>query len=146
MKAFAEGEANAGVTFHPGHVQFVLYDVAARRATGADDPLWGRPDETDAVLSVRGTEVAVGLLDDAEVSVTLSWHDLRPTRVPEGAWEVEGEASLTVASGQLGVRDVVEEEAVLVLEVPPGRLGVRAFGRFDGEQVFRVQVWPHPEG
>jgi len=134
-------KAQHSVSLWPGHAQFVVYDVQAEY-DATQDPLWSRPGETAFPLSSRLSELAVGVLDDEEVTVVLEV-DVQPLSAPEGIWAVQARATLFVPSGRLGIRDVVADEPELVVSVPAGLLNVRISGRSSAEEhVFLVQVWP----
>ncbi|AWN24214.1 hypothetical protein DKM44_14050 [Deinococcus irradiatisoli] len=129
------------VSFSPGHAQFVVYDVQAEYDVN-QDPLWSRPNETATPLSSRLNELAIGLLADEDLTVVVEVGAQQPS-VPEGTWDVQAQASLSVPSGMLGIRDVVQDDPVLVVPVPPGLLNVGISGRLSPEeQLFLVQVWP----
>jgi hypothetical protein len=134
-------ESKHTLEFWPQYSQFVLYDV--KEPFDPDEvPLWNAPDETKQRLSVRRLEVSVGLLDDAEVRIEMSTHAKTPMPI-EGAWEVNAEATFEVPNGVLGVRDVVSDHPELTLEIPPGKLNLRVYGRMiDQDQFFAVQLWP----
>ncbi|SMB78537.1 hypothetical protein [Deinococcus hopiensis] len=134
-------EKQHSFSFCPGHAQFVVYDVQAEYDVN-QDPLWGRPDEREAALSSRLTELAIGLLDDQDVTVVLEVGLQRPSP-PEGTWAVQAQATLSVPSGMLGIRDVVADGPAFVAQVPPGLLNVGISGRLSAEEhLFLLRVWP----
>jgi len=134
-------KAQHSVSLWPGHAQFVVYDVQAEY-DATQDPLWSRPGETAFPLSSRLSELAVGVLDDEEVTVVLEV-DFQSPPAPEGIWAVQAQATLFVPSGLLGIRDVVADEPELVVPVPTGLLNVRITGRRSAEEhVFLLHVWP----
>jgi len=134
-------KAQHSVSLWPGHAQFVAYDVQVEY-DATQDPLWSRPGETAAPLSSRLSELAIGVLDDEELTVILEV-DVQPLPAPEGIWAVQARATLFVPSGMLGIRDVVADEPELVVPVPAGLLNVRITGRRSAEEhVFLLHVWP----
>jgi hypothetical protein len=131
--------------------QFVLHDVYAPFDPN-EDPLWNGPDEDGKPLSVRRTEVAVSLLEDAEVRVHLITHARRPDE-RTGAWDVIAETRFEVASGVLGVSDVINmDKPKITVVVRAGQICIRVYGRITlaeqdtsvavEEQVFEVHAWP----
>ena len=127
--------------FWPSYAQFVLCD--AKTPFDPDQiPLFNADGEIGAAISMRRLEVSVALLFDTTVRLELRLHPNEPTQL-EGDWTVNLQAMLEVPSGMLGVRDVVADDPELMLEVPPGKLNLRAHGRLDDSgQVFIVQLWP----
>ncbi|GMA14647.1 hypothetical protein E5F05_19265 [Deinococcus metallilatus] len=129
------------LSFWPSYAQFVLYDTQAE-FNPDEEPLWGRPEEEEGHLSVRPTEVSVGLFADAEVQIEMDVYPV-PPELPKGDWDVNVEVPLLVASGELGIRDVVQDVPEATAAVPPGWLRLRVLGRNTlGGQTFWVQVWP----
>jgi hypothetical protein len=126
--------------FWPHHCQFVLYDMK----TPYDPemvPHFNGDDDIGGPISIRRLEVSISTLEDDDVRIELSFHDSEPTQ-PEGNWTVNLQATLEVPSGVLGLRDVVNTEPELTLEVPKGQLNLWAHGRLeDSGQVFVVQLW-----
>ena len=135
------GMTSHTLEFHPSYGQFVLYD--AKTPFDPDQiPLFNADDEIGAAISIRKLEVSIALIEDADVRLELSLHDAEPTPLG-GDWTVNLKATLEVPSGIFGVRDVVNDNPELTLEVPKGNLNLRAHGRIDGSgQVFVVQLWP----
>lgn len=129
--------------FWPSHAQFVMFDVHAPFDKD-EPPLWSLESEADQPLSVRRTDLAVALLIDAPVDVELLV-DAQQRSMPAGHWDVAREAEMVVASGELGVRGVLENEPRVTLVVPAGNLELRVLGRLvEDRQVFHIQVWPAP--
>lgn len=130
------------VTLWPEHAQFVLYDVLTPLDPHEEASLWSRPDERGAPLSIRRSEVAVSVFDDAETQVRLHLCGAAP-RPLAGDWAVTVEASVLVESGVLGVREVMSDAPQLTVKIPAGQTRLRVHGRITPEeQLFCVQVWP----
>ena len=127
--------------FWPSYAQFMLCD--AKTPFDPDQiPLFNADGEIGAAISMRRLEVSVALLFDTTVRLELRLLPNEPTQ-PEGDWTVNLQAMLEAPSGMLGVRDVVADDPELMLEVPPGKLNLRVYGRVnDPEQFFVVQIWP----
>ena len=114
-----------------------------------EDAFWGRNNE-QGPLSIRTTELAVGLFDHYEVEVKITIYDQPPPK-PGGLWEIEAEASLLVESGELGIGDVTSDAPELVISISKGWANVRVFGNWLGTergqaaQSFYLQIWPKTE-
>jgi hypothetical protein len=137
---------HATFSFRPKNVQFVLYDIHAV-PDDSEDSLWDRDDELGP-LSVRTTQLAVGLFDDYAVEIQISTFETEPSK-PIGSWTIEATASLFIKSGELGVRDVTSDMPERTISVIRGWSNVRVSGvwldateKNQVAQRFHIQIWP----
>jgi hypothetical protein len=139
-------ETQHTIKFWPFYSQFVLYDVK----TPYDPemvPHFNGPGEygdNPLRISIRRLEVSIGLLQDGDVEITLTTHAQMPAP-PPGTWTQTVSAPLELPGGILGVADIIHDtgDPELAIDLGPGRLMLRAFGRIvDEQQVFAVQIWP----
>lgn len=134
------------------YFQFYLQDEAV-------DEDWGTfwTDETvERMLAVGDCSVGIATARNMNVPVVLSVHDTVP-EADFGEWELVNECSFRVRSGQvmlIGCTEGVPQERARFSLIPGSyRLRVSYVGLdtlsedgLDGDDFYRLQVWPAPLG
>ena len=132
------------------YYQFYLQDETAE---GDLSDAW-TPEAADRLLALAPGTIGVGTYRNADVPVLVEVHDREPVE-EAAAWDRVNESTLDVPSGRIviaGCTDYFPDAARI--QVPSGRYRARvcyagksslSADGFDGDDRYRVALWPAPE-
>jgi hypothetical protein len=137
------------LTIFADYFQFYLQDESA---TGDLSNSWSR-EAVDRLLALAPGTVGVGTVRNTSVPVLLELHDT-PPQVDAESWDQVNECSIAVPSGRLvvaGCTDYFPDAQRFALRpgtyrvrVSYGSLDDRSADGLDGNDRYRLQLWPAP--
>lgn len=142
-------EAQIVLAVFADYFQFFVQDEAANEDFG---PLW-TDEAVERLIAAGDCSVGIGTVRNMSVPIALTIHADEPED-DFHEWDLVNECSFTVRSGRiaiLGCTDALPEAARISLAPGPYRLRVSYSGLdslsedgLDGDDFYRLQLWPAP--